>query len=152
VVTNANSKKKNLTEPIQNISVEDIEEAATNNADVVKKVENNVSNANKLKYNNTTIGARILIDANIIPINGWNSYDKYVKSTFQLSKKVKRKNTHGTISLSFTITPTGKPTSINITQSDCIACNNDAIKLLENGPMWKSNNPNATVGKLVIQF
>ncbi|MFZ4058320.1 MAG: energy transducer TonB [Ferruginibacter sp.] len=152
VVTNAYSKKKNLTESTQIISAEDIEETETNNADVVKKVENNVTNTKKLKYNNATIGARILTDANIVPIDGWNSYDLYVKSTFQLSKKAKRKNTHGTISLSFTITPTGKPTSINITQTDCIDCNNDAIKLLENGPMWKSNNPNATVGKLIIQF
>jgi hypothetical protein len=72
------------------------------------------------------------------PEVGWGNYNTYVANNIQIPEKVRPKNTRSDVELSFDIDKTGQPVNIKVTRSSqCKECDEEAIRLLKEGPKWK---------------
>ena len=72
------------------------------------------------------------------PVVGWNNYDTYVTNNFNIPDEIRTRNTGNEIELSFQVDKRGQPTDIKITRtSQCPECDQEAIRLLKEGPKWK---------------
>lgn len=82
------------------------------------------------------------------PLNGWVAYQDYLKinNKFSTATPVGK-----TVELTFKIDRKGNPTNISITKSQGNVFDEEAIRLLKNGPKW-IYDPNMVQGKLTINF
>ncbi|HEV8270766.1 MAG TPA: carboxypeptidase-like regulatory domain-containing protein [Chitinophagaceae bacterium] len=72
------------------------------------------------------------------PEVGWGNYNTYVANNIQIPDNVRPKNTSSDVELSFDIDKTGQPINIKVTRSSqCKECDEEAIRLLKEGPKWK---------------
>ena len=71
------------------------------------------------------------------PVIGNMKYDEYLKEKTKAAYDSTGKHFAGEVLLSFSINKNGRPKKITVVNSSCPACNNKAIKMLQNGPMWK---------------
>ncbi|MBI2731042.1 MAG: carboxypeptidase-like regulatory domain-containing protein [Sphingobacteriales bacterium] len=85
------------------------------------------------------------------PIVGWSNYDTYITNNLVLPEKEKFLNIHGTIELSFSVDKNGTPGNITVEKSLVNELDSQAIKVLKEGPKWKSRKKN-TKGKIVLEF
>lgn len=88
------------------------------------------------------------------PEVGWGNYNTYVQNNIQIPENVRPKNTRSDVELSFDIDKTGQPINIKVTRSSqCKECDEEAIRLLKEGPKWKrkGKKSKATVSIAVDQ-
>ena len=88
------------------------------------------------------------------PEVGWGNYNTYVANNIQIPENVRPKNTRSDVELSFDIDKTGQPINIKVTRSSqCKECDEEAIRLLKEGPKWKrkGKRSKATVSIAVDQ-
>ena len=88
------------------------------------------------------------------PEVGWGNYNTYVANNIQIPDNVRPKNTRSDVELSFDIDKTGQPINIKVTRSSqCKECDDEAIRLLKEGPKWKrkGKKSKATVSIAVDQ-
>ncbi len=88
------------------------------------------------------------------PEVGWGNYNTYVANNIQIPEKIRPKNTRSDVELSFDIDKTGQPINIKVTRSSqCKKCDDEAIRLLKEGPKWKrkGKKSKATVSIAVDQ-
>jgi TonB family protein len=88
------------------------------------------------------------------PEVGWGNYNTYVANNIQIPENVRPKNTRNDVELSFDIDKTGQPVNIKVTRSSqCKECDEEAIRLLKEGPKWKrkGRKSKATVSIAVDQ-
>ena len=72
------------------------------------------------------------------PEVGWSNYNTYAANNIQIPENVRPKNTRSEVELSFDIDKTGQPTNIKVIRSSqCKECDQEAIRLLKEGPKWK---------------
>jgi TonB family protein len=72
------------------------------------------------------------------PEVGWGNYNTYVANNIQIPENLRPKNTRSDVELSFDIDKTGQPINIKVTRSSqCKECDDEAIRLLKEGPKWK---------------
>ena len=72
------------------------------------------------------------------PEVGWSNYNTYAANNIQIPETVRPKNTRSEVELSFDIDKTGQPTNIKVIRSSqCKECDQEAIRLLKEGPKWK---------------
>ena len=72
------------------------------------------------------------------PEVGWNNYNTYVANNIQIPETLRAKNARSDVELSFDIDRNGNPVNIKVTKSSqCKACDDEAIRLLKEGPKWK---------------
>ncbi len=70
------------------------------------------------------------------PSNGWESFRKYVVDNQQFTAGM----VDGDVTLSFTISAQGIPQNILVTKPLCQACDQEAIRLLQNSGTWQYNS------------
>lgn len=83
------------------------------------------------------------------PEKGWTNFDDYVAAHLQEPDELKEKGLRGEVELSFDVNKEGEPTNIAVTQSLCKSCDEEAVRLLKQGPKWKKNKKS---GKIKIKF
>jgi TonB family protein len=72
------------------------------------------------------------------PEVGWGNYNTYIANNIQIPNNIRAKNTRSDVELSFDIDRAGNPINIKVTKSSqCKACDDEAIRLLKEGPKWK---------------
>ena len=73
------------------------------------------------------------------PEVGWGNYNTYIANNIQIPDNLRaRNNTRNDVELSFDVDRNGNPTNIKIARSSqCKACDEEAIRLLREGPKWK---------------
>jgi TonB family protein len=72
------------------------------------------------------------------PEVGWGNYNTYVANNIQIPENVRPKNTLSDVELSFDIDKNGQPVNIKVKRSSqCKECDEEAIRLLKEGPKWK---------------
>ena len=72
------------------------------------------------------------------PEVGWENYNTYVANNIQLPDNISGKSRGSNVELSFDIDKTGHPANIKVTKSSqCKECDEEAIRLLKEGPKWK---------------
>lgn len=88
------------------------------------------------------------------PEVGWGNYNMYVANNIKIPENVRPKNTRSDVELSFDVDRTGVPINIKVTRSSqCKECDEEAIRLLKEGPKWKrkGKKSKATVSIAVDQ-
>ena len=81
------------------------------------------------------------------PKNGMSEYQAYLKNNLKTSDGMPK----GTVILSFEVTRSGRPKKIKVIKSLCTACDAEAVRLVENGPDWTSDDRKA-MGTININF
>lgn len=88
------------------------------------------------------------------PADGWKNYSTYIVNNLREADLNKRKQSTETkeVEVSFDVNPDGSLTNLKIERSNCITCNNEAIRIIKEGPKWKSKTGKKGRGRLTIQF
>jgi TonB family protein len=88
------------------------------------------------------------------PEVGWGNYNTYVANNIKIPDNVRPKNIQNDVELSFDVDKTGVPINIKVIRSSqCKECDEEAIRLLKEGPKWKrkGKKSKATVSIAVDQ-
>ncbi len=93
---------------------------------------------------------RVVVDS-LEPAEGWASFDDYIASNIKEPEEIKfKKQSGGEVQLSFDVNRKGEPVNIAVVKSLCTKCDEEAIRLLKEGPKWKRNKNGK--GRLTIRF
>jgi hypothetical protein len=79
----------------------------------------------------------IVVKSQSMPINGWTAFQQYVNENRKTQFDLSGNSIKGKVSLNFNISKKGKPQSIKIISALCESCDNEAIRLIKEGPLWK---------------
>jgi TonB family protein len=92
---------------------------------------------------------RVVIDT-LEPAEGFINFDDYIARNIKMPEEFKAKTTSGEVQLSFDVDKNGQPVNIAIVKSLCSKCDEEAIRLLKEGPKWKKKKNQK--GKITIKF
>lgn len=70
------------------------------------------------------------------PIAGWKSFRKYLKDSLRRPTNAECAKVKGKVTLTFRINAKGRPESITIKRSFCPPADEEAIRLIKEGPDW----------------
>ena len=84
------------------------------------------------------------------PVEGWTAFNEYISLNLKEPEDLKVKADQGGVELSFEINGAGEPINIKVEKSLCGKCDEEAIRLLKDGPKWKTSKTNK--GKVTIRF
>jgi TonB family protein len=74
------------------------------------------------------------------PADGWDNYDTYIANNLNPPDEIKTKqNSGGEVEISFEVDKNGNPVNIKVEKSLCSKCDQEAIRLIKQGPKWKRN-------------
>lgn len=72
------------------------------------------------------------------PADGWENYDTYLANNLKLPEEIKTKELPaGEVEISFEVNKDGEPINIKIEKSLCAKCDEEAKRLIKEGPKWK---------------
>lgn len=74
------------------------------------------------------------------PADGWDYYDTYLVNNLNVPDTYERKRSElsgGEVELSFEVNRQGEPINIKVEKSLCDQCDQEAIRLVKEGPKWK---------------
>jgi TonB family protein len=101
------------------------------------------------KKSRTDRYANVVVDT-LEPAGGWVKYDDYVANNIRVPEDVRQKEISGVVQLSFDVDKNGLATNIKVEKSLCEECDQEAIRLLKEGPKW--NKKKNKKGKLTVRF
>ncbi|NDV64779.1 energy transducer TonB [Bacteroides sp. 224] len=78
------------------------------------------------------------------PVDGWKAYRKYLKKNL-IRPTDECKKTKGEVTLSFHIDSLGNPQNIMVIKTLCPSADQEAIRLVKEGPKWTVENGNVEV-------
>jgi hypothetical protein len=92
----------------------------------------------------------VVIDT-LEPAEGFTNFDEYIAANLKVPDELKLKPiSTGEVELSFEVNQQGEAVNIKVVKSLCTKCDEEAIRLLKEGPKWKRKK-NKT-GKITIKF
>jgi TonB family protein len=71
------------------------------------------------------------------PADGWDNYDTYLVNNLKVPDEIKTKRSQGDVEVSFEVDKNGGPINIKVEKSLCAKCDEEAIRLIREGPKWK---------------
>ena len=72
------------------------------------------------------------------PEVGWGNYNTYIENNIKIPENVRAKNALNEVELSFDVDKSGQPINIKVIKSSqCKECDEEAKRLLKEGPKWK---------------
>ena len=85
------------------------------------------------------------------PSDGWENYDSYLANNLVVPEETVRQQKKGEVEVAFEVNSKGEPVNIKVTKSLCKECDEEAIRLIKEGPRWtrKSKKEKARV---TVQF
>jgi TonB family protein len=87
------------------------------------------------------------------PADGWNNYNTYLANNINVPEDLKRKPAEtGKVELSFDVNQEGEPVNIKVERSLCQKCDEEAIRLIKQGPKWKKKNKKAKRITITVPF
>ena len=90
-------------------------------------------------------------EQSVQPASGWDKYREYIEEN--ISRPYDGANLGGSVLVSFELDKGGKPVKFHILKSLTKACNEEAIRLIKNGPTWKSlDGSKIASGKIEVWF
>jgi hypothetical protein len=152
----------NLTSPDTVLNVQ-VRGLGYNNNNL--QLRNNVSNAQVVMQEDKSVAAQTISSKKINserrannpnfklenepePEDGWDNYDSYLVNNLSIPDDIKGKQSGGgQVELSFEVNKYGEPVNIKVTKSLCTRCDQEAIRLVKEGPKWrrKARNGKTTV-------
>ena len=97
-------------------------------------------------------GPRGIAYAMASPIGGWDDYYKYIRKEIKRPKQAKEADIEGSVWLEFNIDRNGMPTEIRVVESLGYGCDEEAIRLVREGPKWDVESAQVPIGRLQIDF
>jgi hypothetical protein len=92
---------------------------------------------------------KVTIDT-LEPAEGYVKFDDYVINNLKMPEELKTKTIAGEVQLSFDVDQNGQPVNITVVKSLCQKCDEEAVRLLKEGPKWKKKKNKK--GKITIKF
>lgn len=89
---------------------------------------------------------------NVEPADGWSNYDTYLSNNLSPSAGILQKNIHGEVEVSFDVHSNGKLSNLNIAKSLCGDCDEEALRVIKEGPQWKVKKGKKDRGKIKVKF
>ena len=87
------------------------------------------------------------------PADGWNNYSTYLANNINVPEDLKRKeDMKGQVQLSFEVNQQGDPINIKVEKSLCGKCDEEAVRLIKQGPKWKKKNKKAKRITISVPF
>ena len=77
---------------------------------------------------------------NAIPVKGWQHFNNYVNDSLKTLQQLSPASVSAEVSVSFNINDKGEPVDIHVQKSLCSICEEEAIRIIKNGPAFKLNN------------
>ncbi|MBL7732476.1 MAG: carboxypeptidase-like regulatory domain-containing protein [Chitinophagaceae bacterium] len=72
------------------------------------------------------------------PVVGWSNYNTYAANNLEIPEEIRSKqNSGGAVQVSFEVDKYGDPVNIRVEKSLCSKCDQEAIRLIKDGPKWK---------------
>lgn len=91
----------------------------------------------------------------IEPESGWGFYNIYVANNLRETEMSGKKPSGDKLSevlISFDVNPDGSVANFKVEKSTCKSCNQEAIRLIKEGPRWKSKTGKKERTRFSIQF
>lgn len=85
------------------------------------------------------------------PVGGNSSFNTYIDNNLVLPEAAMQNNIKGKVTLLFDVNPAGRPINIEVKKSLGYGCDEEAIRLLEEGPDWEQGDRDEKT-KLVVKF
>jgi outer membrane biosynthesis protein TonB len=85
------------------------------------------------------------------PADGWDNYDTYILNNLNMPDEMKTKQTRGDVEVSFEVDKNGAPVNIKVEKSLCAKCDEEAIRLIKEGPKWKRRDRKSRT-KVTVPF
>jgi hypothetical protein len=92
----------------------------------------------------------LLQEGQLEPKEGWNHYNNYLAANLEAPEEMTKKTIQGDVTLAFEVNAQGAPVNIRVVKSLCETCDQKAIRLLKEGPKWKTGTKRR--GKIVFRF
>jgi hypothetical protein len=92
---------------------------------------------------------KVTIDT-LEPAEGYVKFDDYVINNLKMPEELQTKTLSGEVQLAFDVDQNGQPVNITVVKSLCEKCDEEAIRLLKEGPKWKKKEKKK--GKITIKF
>lgn len=91
------------------------------------------------------------------PADGWDKYSTYVLNNLRtpdIKDKERYSNADASkeVELSFDVNPDGSIANVKVERSNCSNCNKEAIRLIKEGPKWKSKTGKKERARFTVQF
>lgn len=80
------------------------------------------------------------------PIAGWKSFRKYLKDSLRRPTDIECARVKGKVTLTFRINSKGRPESVIVKKSLCPLADEEAARLIKEGPDWTVGSKPVTVG------
>lgn len=74
------------------------------------------------------------------PVGGFRRFRRYLRRSLQYPQEAIDQGSSGEVTLSFTVQSDGKLTNIRVIQSPSVVLQEEALRLLNDGPKWKIKN------------
>ncbi len=105
-----------------------------------------VLNRNKaVARQNSRRGMQVTVDT-LEPKGGWKKFGDYVANNMRAPEELTDEDVDdGEVELSFELNKQGEPVNITVVRSLCDKCDEEAIRVLKEGPRWKKNNKRGVV-------
>lgn len=107
-----------------------------------------VSSPNELMFEHTNLKAR--------PEFGWEAFQVYLKENAKRPPKAAQMNIRGRVIVSFTVNAKGDLSDFIIMRSLGYGCDEEAIRIIKNGPKWfpatKADEPVKSTQQVLIRF
>lgn len=75
------------------------------------------------------------------PADGWSNYEVYLANNLNIPDNLEKgESNRGQVSVSFEVNQNGDPVNIQVEKSLCQKCDDEAIRVVKQGPKWKKKN------------
>jgi TonB family protein len=87
------------------------------------------------------------------PADGWSNYNTYLANNTSVPEDAKSKEiAKGQVQLSFEVNQQGSPVNIRVEKSLCDKCDEEAVRVVKQGPKWKKKNKKAKRITITVPF
>jgi len=86
------------------------------------------------------------------PVDGWTNYNRYMANNINLPADLKSGHENGEVQISFDVNDNGEPVNVKVDKSLCKKCDEEAVRLVKQGPKWRQKNKKTKRAILTIPF
>jgi TonB family protein len=93
----------------------------------------------------TGLEVPITVKSDPRPKGGWKKFDRYLMKNLEYPESAKAQRLEGTVKVGFFINEQGRPEQFKIMKSLCEPCDQEAVRLIEEGPKWRGKKKRTSV-------
>jgi len=86
------------------------------------------------------------------PVDGWTNYNRYMANNISVPDDLKTSHDNGQVQVSFDVNENGEPVNVKVDKSLCKKCDEEAVRLVKEGPKWRQKSKKAKRVAITIPF